>query len=100
MHNCTDGYAYTSPVASFKPNAFGLYDMQGNLWQWTADSYHDNYNGAASDGSEWQGDGARRVLRGGSWYSGPQDARSAIRFRYVAALRNYLSGFRLARTLP
>jgi formylglycine-generating enzyme required for sulfatase activity len=50
---CDDGYAYTSPVGSFAPNGFGLYEMQGNAWQWTADCYHDSYDGAPLDGSAW-----------------------------------------------
>jgi sulfatase modifying factor 1 len=98
--NCNDGFAYTSPVGSFKPNPFGLYDIQGNIWQWLADSYHDNYNGAPGDGSEWQGDGEVRVVRGGSWIIHPLETRSAMRFGYKASIRNGMGGFRLARTLP
>ena len=52
---CDDGYAYTSPIGSFAANSFGLYDMQGNAWQWTADCYHDSYNAAPADGSAWTG---------------------------------------------
>jgi formylglycine-generating enzyme required for sulfatase activity len=58
----------TSPVGSFKPNAFGLYDMAGNVWQWVQDCYHDDYKGAPTDGSGWtSGDCSRRVVRGGSF---------------------------------
>jgi len=60
----------TSPVGSFPANQFGLYDMAGNVWQWVQDCYHDDYNGAPTDGSSWtSGDCIRRVIRGGSWYS-------------------------------
>ncbi|MDD2701383.1 MAG: formylglycine-generating enzyme family protein [Sideroxydans sp.] len=99
VHNCNDGYAYTAPVGSFKPNAFGLNDMQGNLWQWVQDSYHDNYNGAPGDGTEWQGDGAKRALRGSSWGGRPRGARVANRDGGSASRGNNI-GFRLARTLP
>ena len=58
----------TSPLGSFSPNAFGLYDVHGNVWEWVEDCWHDDYEGAPSDGSAWtaQGDCSRRVLRGGS----------------------------------
>ncbi|MEB3826999.1 bifunctional serine/threonine-protein kinase/formylglycine-generating enzyme family protein, partial [Phormidium sp. CCY1219] len=59
----------TTPVGSFPPNAFGLYDMHGNVWEWCQDVWHDNYNGAPSDGSawDWGGDSGYRMRRGGSW---------------------------------
>ena len=59
----------THPVGQKQANAFGLYDMSGNAWEWVQDSYHGKYNGAPTDGTEWLGDGAKRVLRGGSWSS-------------------------------
>ena len=100
VHNCTDGFAYSAPVGRFKANAFGLNDMLGNVWEWTEDSYHDSYNGAPTDGSAWQGDGAKRVLRGGSWNDAPRDMRAAIRNSNKPARRFISFGFRLARTLP
>jgi len=90
----------THPVSRKQPNAFGLYDMTGNVWEWVEDSYHDSYNGAPTDGSAWQGDGAKRVLRGGSWSFGPQFARAANRGGFEPAKRNYGIGFRVARMLP
>ena len=90
----------THPVAQKQANAFGLYDMSGNVWEWVEDSYHNGYNGAPMDGSVWAGDGAKRVLRGGSWFVEPQLARAAIRFRDVPAYRSSGFGFRLARMLP
>jgi formylglycine-generating enzyme required for sulfatase activity len=90
----------TSPVESFKPNAFGLHDMAGNVWQWVQDCYHDDYNGAPTDGSAWtSGDCNRRVVRAGSWFFKPQDLRSANRNRNATGARNYHFGFRLGRTL-
>jgi formylglycine-generating enzyme required for sulfatase activity len=90
----------TSPVGSFKPNAFGLYDMAGNVWQWVQDCYHDNYNGAPTDGSAWtSGDCSRRVLRGDSWYLGPQYLRAANRGGLTAEGRYDELGFRVGRTL-
>ena len=100
VHKCTDGFAYTAPVGSFKANAFGLNDMLGNLWEWTEDSYHHSYKGAPADGSAWQGDDAKRVLRGGSWNNSPQDVRAAIRNDNEPARRFSIFGFRLARKLP
>ena len=90
----------THPVGRKQANAFGLYDMSGNVWEWVEDSYHANYNGAPSDGTAWQGDRARRVLRGGSWSSLADALRSANRSSIDAASRGSDVGFRVARTLP
>ena len=90
----------THPVSRKQPNAFGLYDMSGNVWEWVEDSYHDSYNGAPTNGSVWPGDGAKRVLRGGSWFNRPQYARAAERGWGGPASRDYYLGFRVARMLP
>ncbi len=90
----------TASVGSFAPNAFGLYDMIGNVWEWTQDCWNDSYSAAPVDGSPWlTGDCGRRVVRGGSWLDGPGSARAAFRFRNGPGFRNYNLGFRLARTL-
>ena len=74
----------TTPVGEFPPNAFGLYDMHGNVWEWCADDFHENYNGAPTDGSVWlNGDKDKVRLRGGSWANGPFNCRSAYRDDYV-----------------
>jgi formylglycine-generating enzyme required for sulfatase activity len=100
MFLCRDGYAATSPVGSFRPNPFGLYDMLGNAWQWTADCYHESYVGAPADGSAWTlGDCSSRVLRGGSWSDQPGEVRSACRYGYQPADRYDYVGFRVARAL-
>jgi formylglycine-generating enzyme required for sulfatase activity len=90
------------PVGEKKPNAFGLYDMHGNVWQWVEDCYHKTYQGAPTDGSVWTANCEEdRVLRGGSWYSGQDSLRSANRSRSSPDNRsNYLGlGFRVERTL-
>jgi len=90
----------TSPVGSFKPNAFGLYDMAGNVSQWVQDCYHADYNGATSDGSAWtSGDCPLRVVRGGSWDSGPLNLPSATRSWRTFGFKDYNLGFRVGRTL-
>jgi formylglycine-generating enzyme required for sulfatase activity len=91
----------TSPVGSFKPNAFGLHDVSGNVWQWTEDCYHDGYTGAPADGSVWSGgDCSARALRGGGFYSTPDNVRLASRLRVPFDDRGNNLGFRLGRVLP
>ena len=87
------------PVATKLPNAFGLYDMSGNVWEWVEDNYHANYNGAPADGSAWM-NGAMHVLRGGSWGYDQPYSRAAARSKFGANYRYYSYGFRLVRTLP
>jgi len=90
----------TSPVGSFKPNAFGLYDMAGNVWRWVQDCYDDNYNGVPTDGSALSvSDCSRRVVRGGGWVNGWPALRSAYRYGVSPTNRDDGIGFRLGRTL-
>ena len=90
----------TAPIASFAANSFGLYDMHGNLREWTQDCWNGSYKGAPSNGLAWlSGDCDRRVLRGGSWFDSPNDLRSANRVRNTTDSRLNRYGFRLARTL-
>jgi formylglycine-generating enzyme required for sulfatase activity len=90
----------TSPVGSFKPNAFGLYDMAGNVWQWVEDCWHVTYRGAPTDSSAWtSGDCSIRGVRGGSWNYDAGYVRSASRSWNSVPGRGNLVGFRVARTL-
>jgi formylglycine-generating enzyme required for sulfatase activity len=93
-----DRWVYTSPAGSFAPNAFGLYDMLGNAWEWTADCWHADYSGAPSDGSAWlAGSCGDRVLRGGSWNCTPATVRAAEREVHDPSGRYSVVGFRVAR---
>jgi formylglycine-generating enzyme required for sulfatase activity len=95
-------FQQTAPAGSFSPNKLGLYDMVGNVREWTEDCLHNGgYNGAPIDGSAWidGGDCTQHILRGGSWYDRPVDIRSASRdHSWEAATFQYV-GLRIARTL-
>ena len=90
-----------APVGSFAPNAFGLYDMHGNVWEWVADCRHDSYKGAPTDGSAWTNGCVSNsaVLRGGSWYFDPRYLRAANRDRGPPSGRSNYVGFRLVQDL-
>ncbi|MFZ4535480.1 MAG: SUMF1/EgtB/PvdO family nonheme iron enzyme [Propionivibrio sp.] len=98
---CSDGRVNTAEVKHYLANDFGLYNMIGNVYEWVEDCFYDSYNGAPKDGSAWaSGKCEARVLRGGSWYYDPANARAARRDRSGATDRDDLSGFRPARMLP
>ena len=94
-----------APVGSFGPNPFGLYDMLGNVWEWTADCWHDSYMGAPKDAAAWiSPDCRKRALRGGSWSNVPAFVRSAARTGADANGQDFdyanYAGFRVARAVP
>lgn len=90
----------TAPVGSFRPNPFGLYDMHGNVWEWTEDCQNKNYDGAPTDGGAWiAGNCKERGLRGGSFIIPPRYLRSAARFGHSSDYRSHYYGFRVARTI-
>ena len=101
--NCGKKWVHPSPVGSFPPNRFGLYDMVGNVWEWVEDCAHANYNGSPADGSAWMerngGNCSERLLRGGSFLNAATFLGSAIRFWLTAGDRNFSTGFRVARIL-
>ena len=95
-----DGYWGPAPVMSFAANPFGLYDMDGNVSEWVADCWHDNYIRAPDDGSAWINPGCRvHVLRGGSWGSSPDQVTSAYRQGADGDVRSGRVGFRVVREL-
>ena len=95
---CDDGFVYTAPVGSFRPNSFGLSDMFGNVMVWTADCWASNYDGAPSDGSARQtADCAEHELRGGSWFSPPGVVRVSYRNHFASDYRTSSVGMRLVR---
>jgi formylglycine-generating enzyme len=96
--SCTDGHANTAPVGRFPANAFGLHDMLGNVWEWTADCWVNSHQGASTDGSPRRtGDCAKRVVRGGSWYTNPSLLRTGNRSADPVGNRDDNSGFRVLR---
>lgn len=100
-HGCDDGYAYTGgPVGRHKANAFGLYDVLGNVSEWVEDCPSESYDGAPNDGSAWTvGDCGFNLLRGGDWASAVEQVRSAGRYTLPTESRTYYLGFRIATTL-
>jgi formylglycine-generating enzyme required for sulfatase activity len=105
--NCTEcgsqwDNKQTAPVRSFEPNGFGLYDMNGNVFEWVEDIDRRDYDDAPTDGSPWLvegGDPYSRVVRGGFWSDNPLYLRAADRIRITSVDRYNFLGFRLARTL-
>ena len=90
----------TAPIGSFTPNAFGLHDVHGNVWELVEDCWNASYRGAPSDGSDWfWGNCEMPVFRGGSWLDVPRDLRVTSRNSYPTGLRSDVIGFRVARTL-
>jgi formylglycine-generating enzyme required for sulfatase activity len=87
----------TTSVGLFPPNAFGLYDMHGNVWEWCADHYHNSYEGAPTDNAPWLSSDERtnRLLRGGAWNNPPQDCRSPYRNDLSPDGRSNTLGFRV-----
>jgi len=95
-----DSGTTTHPVGKKEPNAWGLYDMHGNVWEWCEDEYHANYQGSPADGSAWLGGSSDRVCRGGSWFSGAPACRSSRRGGGVPSRRIATLGFRPSKSLP
>ena len=95
---CDDGYAVTAPVGSFKPNAYGLYDMLGNVWQWSEDIYNSEaYGKLPKDNPVYEGQGEYRVMRGGGWSNGPLGIRSSHRVGLSPDFGHHALGFRLVK---
>ncbi|MBI3576326.1 MAG: SUMF1/EgtB/PvdO family nonheme iron enzyme [Gammaproteobacteria bacterium] len=93
---CDDGYKVSAPVGRFAPNSFGLYDMLGNVWEWTSSPYDQAYAGGEKRAASLS-EGGQRVLRGGAWNDGPRGVRAAYRFYATPDDRYNFIGFRLAR---
>jgi formylglycine-generating enzyme required for sulfatase activity len=91
----------TAPVGSFRPNAFGIYDMHGNVWEWVEDTWHESYDGAPTDGSAWLqgGNPDLRIIRGGAWRNESYLVHAALRERRNIHVRFDTLGIRVARTL-
>jgi len=92
----------TTDVGNFPANAWGVHDMHGNVWEWCLDPWHDNYEGAPTDGTAWAdgGSSGAKPLRGGSWFNGPGLCRSAFRVRWPLDNSGNYVGFRLCVSPP
>ena len=100
VNQCTDGYIYSAPVGSFAPNAFGLYDMLGNVFEWVEDCWQPDYQGAPGDGSAWvTADCVQHDMRGGSWFTAAPAVSVAARNRFATDYRSNSVGFRLVREI-
>jgi formylglycine-generating enzyme required for sulfatase activity/uncharacterized caspase-like protein len=89
-----------TPVGSFAANPYGLYDMNGSVWEWVADCWHSSYKNAPADGRAWDDPSCSvRVIRGGSWREGASYMQSATRFKYSSSVRQSQNGFRVARDM-
>jgi len=97
-HACTDGHFFAAPVGSYQPNAFGLHDMLGNVWEWVQDCY-DPAAYSRADVAVEEATCTARGLRGGAWISGPGRTRPAYRGGYGPETRTNVFGFRVARSL-
>lgn len=98
---CKDTHKFTSPVGSYKSNAWGAHDLHGNVWEWTEDCWHPNYHGLPNNGRAWirGGDCDQRVTRGGAWYSEAKQLRSSHRNRSRINSGSDSIGFRVVRML-
>ena len=97
---CADGFTETAPVGTFAPNAFGLHDMLGNVWEWVADCYRPNYTNAPVDGSAVKAETcAKHLSRGGSWNIFPAWVRTGYRYGLQGELRASNLGFRVMRAM-
>ncbi|MGI9309679.1 MAG: SUMF1/EgtB/PvdO family nonheme iron enzyme [Gammaproteobacteria bacterium] len=96
---CDDGFSHTSPAGSFLPNAFGLYDTQGNAWEWVTDCNHKNYEGAPIDGSPWLDEGTCQfgVIRGGSYINLVERSNVTVRAGRPRSGSATNMGFRVVR---
>lgn len=92
---CDDGYEFAAPVGRFKPNSFGMYDMLGNVWEWTGDLFASEYKKKPINNPKGPWSGSDRVLRGGGWFHGVAGVRSAHRSRLQSWSRRSTLGFRL-----
>jgi len=97
IHNCTDGYVYTSPAGVFKPNAFGLYDMLGNAWEWNCSEYRPKYGGEEQECVTSDSKAKTMSARGGAWFDGTMRTRSAGRGKASRADRFTDVGLRVVR---
>ena len=96
LANYDGNVGQTTAIGKYQPNAFGLYDIHGNVWEWCQDDWHDNYEGAPTDGSAWLSSaGVQKVRRGGSWINNSAYCRSAIRYGNTRDSRSDIFGFRV-----